>query len=190
MNRAIRLTNSLKSLRALSRSFSQQALRLDSILGADLSFGPLAQKTSTPVMYAMHGNENESEEHYMVDSQLLQSEALEKAQLKDRAYVLSLAESLFSQAGANWNLEFTTAKYEQLQSVRPTESNKESEHHPTLCNSKLPELLNLAAITATPFSTVLQISSLSWTDSGMLQSLPEYKGEQGVRCRLHYIWTT
>ncbi|EKX51994.1 hypothetical protein GUITHDRAFT_102609 [Guillardia theta CCMP2712] len=128
MNRAILLARPFRSLRSLSRSLTQQANRLDSVLGGDLSLGPLAPKTIAPMASAMHVNNVGADDHYMVDSPLFQSEAVEEAQIKDRAYVLALAESLLIKVSVNWSLELTTAKYEQAHAASPAETYKEREH--------------------------------------------------------------
>eukprot|EP00960_Hanusia_phi_P024385 717993-Hanusia_phi.AAC.17 len=125
MNRVARVASPmLKSLRVLSSRAFSQAPSLDAILGGDLSMGPIRQRPALP---AMRIEEKPTDD--VLESAFLHCDALEKAQMKDRAFVLSMAESFLGKASANWNLEFTTLKYEQKQeAVKPVESFKESEH--------------------------------------------------------------
>ncbi|EKX36907.1 hypothetical protein GUITHDRAFT_155105 [Guillardia theta CCMP2712] len=113
MNRAARIASPmLKSLRVLSsRAFSSHAPSLDAILGGDLSMGPISQRPAA--IPAVHVEEKPTDN--VLESAFLHCDALEQAQMKDRAYVLSMAESLLGQASANWSLEFTTLKFEEQQ---------------------------------------------------------------------------
>eukprot|EP00961_Rhodomonas_salina_P213803 2887479-Rhodomonas_salina.5 len=105
-----------KPIRAVSARFASAAVAqpdrsMDMLLGGDLSMGvhmPKATKVK-------------EEPTAPVDASLLAADlsfpvggAAEAAQARDAACLWAAAEALLSKAAGNWELEFTTLKYEEM----------------------------------------------------------------------------